>query len=151
LLGLAVLLHLANLLLRATAWRAILRAAVPGHRVPWRGVTGAYLAGAGMNGVLPARGGDVAKVVLVNRSVPGASCAVGASALLVVLRAGGATPAAVLSFRVGTQLVMTTVNVLVGGISIGLPLGTMPWRVRLSVPIEPEPVPIPLPVATSGE
>jgi hypothetical protein len=68
-----------------------------------------------------------------------------------VLLAGVATPAAVLSFSVGTQLVMTTVNVLVGGISIGLLLRTMPWRVRLSVPIEPEPVPIPLPVTTSGE
>jgi uncharacterized membrane protein YbhN (UPF0104 family) len=276
LLGLAVLLHLSNLLLRATAWRAILMAAVPGHRVPWRGVTGAYLAGAGMNGLLPARGGDVAKVVLVNRAVPGASCAVVASgllvetlldavvggglltwaiwsgavptrlleirppggsgvvvviasalahklrqgvailetpraylrlvalpqafgwmfrvasmycflhafhvggglnhaalalvagsvtsvmpltpggvgtqqALLMVLLAGVATPAAVLSFSVGTQLVMTTVNVLVGGICVGLLLRTMPWRVRLRVPIEPEPVPIPLPITTSGE
>ncbi|MDX6494480.1 MAG: glycosyltransferase AglD [Gaiellales bacterium] len=294
LLGLAVLLHLTNLLLRATAWREILKAAVPGHLVPWKGVTGAYLAGAGMNGVLPARGGDVAKVVLVNRSVPGASCAVVASgllvetlldavvggalltwaiwsgavptrllefrppggsgvvvviasvligavviaagrarghaarlahrlrqgvailespraylrlvvlpqalgwmcrvasmycflhafhvggglnhaalalvagsvtsvmpltpgglgtqqALLMVLLAGVATPATVLSFSVGTQLVMTTVNVLVGGVCMGLLLRMMPWRVRLSVPTEPEPVPIPLPVSTSGE
>ena len=75
--------NLTNLLLRATAWRAILKAAVPGHRVRWRSVTGAYLAGAGLNGVLPARGGDGAKVVLVNRSIPGASCAVVTSGLLV--------------------------------------------------------------------
>jgi uncharacterized membrane protein YbhN (UPF0104 family) len=72
-------------------------------------------------------------------------------ALLMVLLAGVATPATVLSFSVGTQLVMTTVNVLVGGVCMGMLLRTMPWRVRLSVPIEPEPVPIPLPVSTSGE
>src|SRR5262249_24511332 len=59
-------------------------------------------------------------------------------ALLMVLLAGVATPAAVLSFSVGTQLVMTTVNVVVGGVCVGLLLRTMPWRVRLSVPIEPE-------------
>jgi uncharacterized membrane protein YbhN (UPF0104 family) len=294
LLALAIVLHLSNLLLRATAWRAILMAAVPGHRVPWKGVTGAYLAGAGMNGVVPARGGDVVKVVLVNRSVPGASCAVIASgllvetlldavvgggllawaiwsgaaptrllefrppggsggvvviasvligavviaagrargpaarlahklrqgvailespraylrlvalpqtlgwvcrvtsmycflhafhiggglnhaalalvagsvtsvmpltpggvgtqqALLVVLLAGVATPSMLLSFSVGTQLVMTAVNVLVGGVCVGLLLRTMPWRVRLSLPVEPEPIPIPVPVSTSGE
>ena len=294
LLGLAVALHVANLLLRATAWRAILVAAVPGHRVSWRSVTGAYVAGAGTNGVVPARGGDVVKVILANRAVPGASCAVVASgllvetmldgvvggallgwavwsgavpsrlltvqppggdgvivliasvligaiviaagrargaagrlahrlrqgvailespqvylrrvafpqtvgwlfrvgsmycflhafhvpgglgqaalalvagsitslvpltpggagtqqALLVVLLAGVATPATVLSFSIGTQLVMTGVNVLAGGVCVGLMLRTMPWRVRLSLPSEPEPVPIPLPSTTSGE
>jgi uncharacterized membrane protein YbhN (UPF0104 family) len=72
-------------------------------------------------------------------------------ALLMVLLAGVATPATVLSFSVGTQLVMTTVNVLVGGVCMGLLLRMMPWRVRLRVPIEPEPVPIPLPVSTGGE
>ena len=294
LLGVAIALHFANLLLRATAWRAILAAAVPSHRVPWRGVTGAYLAGAGMNCILPARGGDVVKVVLANRAVPGASCPVVAAgllvetlldvvvggalvtwavwsgavparlldvrppggsgvvlviaatligaaviaagrargpaarllhklrqgvsilesprrylrvvvlpqslgwlcrvgsmycflhafhvggglnhaalalvagsvtsvlpltpggvgtqqALLLVLLAGVATPSTVLSFSVGTQLVMTSVNVLVGGVCVGLLLRTMPWRVRLTMPMDTEPVPIPLPVSTSGE
>jgi uncharacterized membrane protein YbhN (UPF0104 family) len=72
-------------------------------------------------------------------------------ALLMVLLAGVAAPSMVLSFSVGTQLVMTTVNVLVGGLCAGLLLRTMPWRVRLPAPIEPEPAPIPLPVSTSGE
>jgi uncharacterized membrane protein YbhN (UPF0104 family) len=72
-------------------------------------------------------------------------------ALLMVLLAGVATPATVLSFSVGTQLVMTTVNVLVGGACMGMMLRTLPWRIRLSVPAEPEPVPVPLPAATSGE
>jgi uncharacterized membrane protein YbhN (UPF0104 family) len=294
LLCLGVILHLTNLALRATAWRAILRAAVPGQCVRWWGVAGAYMAGAGMNGILPARGGDVVKVVLARRTVPGATCAVVASgllvetlldgvvggsllvwalwtdavparllhlrppggpgvvvvivatlvgaliiaagrsrgpaarlahrlrqgvailesphdylrlvalpqtvgwifrvasmycflhafhvpgglnqaalalvaasvtsvmpltpggvgtqqALLMVLLAGVAAPATVLSFSVGTQLVMTTVNVLVGGICVGLMLRTLPWRIRLSAHIEPEPIAIPVPVVTSGD
>jgi uncharacterized membrane protein YbhN (UPF0104 family) len=66
----ALLLHFANLVLRATAWRNILQAAHPQERIRWRTVTGAYLAGVGINSILPARGGDVMKVYLVHRSVP---------------------------------------------------------------------------------
>ena len=62
--------HLANLLLRATAWRNILIAARPSERFRWRTVTGAYLAGVGVNAIVPARGGDVVKIYLVHRSVP---------------------------------------------------------------------------------
>jgi uncharacterized protein (TIRG00374 family) len=66
----ALVLHFANLLLRATAWRNILAAAHPQERIRWRTVAGAYLAGVGLNSVLPARGGDVMKVYLVHRTVP---------------------------------------------------------------------------------
>ena len=67
---LGLLLHVANLLLRATAWRNILAAAHPQHRFRWRTVSGAYLAGVGLNSVLPARGGDVMKIYLVHRRAP---------------------------------------------------------------------------------
>ncbi|HZI36077.1 MAG TPA: lysylphosphatidylglycerol synthase domain-containing protein, partial [Gaiellales bacterium] len=83
LLVVAVALHVAGLLLRATAWWSVLSAAVPSRRAPWRGVTGAYLAGTGVNNVIPARGGDVARVVLATRTVPGACCPTIASSLLV--------------------------------------------------------------------
>ena len=83
LLVVAVGLHVAGLLLRATAWWSVLSAAVPSRRAPWRGVTGAYLAGTGVNNVIPARGGDVARVVLATRAVPGACCPTIASSLLV--------------------------------------------------------------------
>src|SRR6185312_7114975 len=66
----AIGFQVGNLVLRATAWRNILIAALPGRRVRWRTVTGAYLAGAGVNAVVPARGGDVMKLFLVHRSVP---------------------------------------------------------------------------------
>jgi uncharacterized membrane protein YbhN (UPF0104 family) len=67
---LGLLLHVTNLLLRATAWRNILAAAHPQHRIRWRTVAGAYFSGVGLNSVLPARGGDVMKVYLVHRTVP---------------------------------------------------------------------------------
>jgi uncharacterized membrane protein YbhN (UPF0104 family) len=285
LLALAIALQVCNLLLRATAWRAVLAAAVPSQRVSWRHVTGAYMAGTGINGVVPARGGDVARVVLACRTVPGSCCSLVASgllvetlldgliggmlvgwavwsgavplqqlerrppggagmvvvalsaivgagliaagrarprlrrivrdmrrglavlatprtylravaapqlaawsarmaamycflhafhihaglgqtalvlvagsvstllpltpggigtqqALLVVALAGVATPAAVVSFSLGTQLVMTVVNVAVGGTCMGLLLGTLPWRGAAAVSAEPEPVPV---------
>ncbi len=69
-LMIALALHLTNLLLRATAWRNILAAAHPQHRMRWRTVTGAYLSGVGLNNLVPARGGDVMKVFLVHRTVP---------------------------------------------------------------------------------
>jgi len=84
LLLVAVALHLANQLLRATAWRAALSAALPHHRISRAPVTAAYLAGAGINAVVPARGGDVARVVLVSRrAAPGCCCVTVASTLLV--------------------------------------------------------------------
>ena len=67
---LGVLFTVANLLLRASAWRNILIAARPDERFRWRTVTGAYLAGVGVNAIVPARGGDLVKLYLVHRSVP---------------------------------------------------------------------------------
>lgn len=56
-------------LCRGHAWSNALRAAYPGDAVSERGVLGAFLVGAGMNGLLPARGGDALKIVLAKRSV----------------------------------------------------------------------------------
>jgi hypothetical protein len=61
--------HLARLLARVPAWRNILRASYPELVIPRRTVTGAYLAGVGVNSVLPARGGDVLKLYLVKHRV----------------------------------------------------------------------------------
>ena len=68
-------------------------------------------------------------------------------ALLVVLLAPVASPAAAISFSLGSQLVMTTVNVVLGGTCMGVMLGTMPWRARIGLADhEPTPVPVPIPV-----
>src|SRR5436190_4679350 len=68
-LAFALLLSLALQLCRAHAWANALRAAYPRDAVSEVGVAGAFLVGAGMNGILPARGGDALKIVLAKRSV----------------------------------------------------------------------------------
>jgi uncharacterized membrane protein YbhN (UPF0104 family) len=55
---------------RSRAWFNTLRAAYPRERFRWRRILGAYLAGVGVNSVLPARGGDVVKIYLAKHSVP---------------------------------------------------------------------------------
>ncbi len=68
-LAAALVLSLGLQLCRGHAWANALRAAYPGDRVSERGVVGAFLVGAGLNGILPARGGDAVKIVLAKRSV----------------------------------------------------------------------------------
>jgi uncharacterized membrane protein YbhN (UPF0104 family) len=68
-LAVALVLSLAMQLCRAHAWANALRAAYPGGRVGEVGVVGAFLVGVGLNGILPARGGDAVKIVLAKRSV----------------------------------------------------------------------------------
>jgi glycosyltransferase 2 family protein len=74
-LGIALLLHVLRLLTRVVAWRSILKAAYPQARVPLTGVLGGYLAGVGVNSVVPARGGDLVKLVIVKHRIEGSSYA----------------------------------------------------------------------------
>lgn len=67
--GLAVACHLAKMAVRTRAWRNILAAAHPSSRVLWRGIFGAYAAGAAANAIVPARGGDALKLYLAKRQV----------------------------------------------------------------------------------
>lgn len=82
-LGIALALHLLRLTVRTFAWRNILRAAFPGERIPRRTVFGAYVAGVGVNSILPARGGDLLKALLVKRRVPGSNFPTIAATLIV--------------------------------------------------------------------
>jgi uncharacterized membrane protein YbhN (UPF0104 family) len=61
--------YLAHLLARSRAWQNVLRAAYPDRKVPYRGITAAYLVGAGLNSVVPARVGDAVKIFLAKRSI----------------------------------------------------------------------------------
>jgi len=56
-------------LARTRAWQNVLRAAYPRTEVPFRGLAGAYLAGAGINAVIPARLGDATKIFLAHGQV----------------------------------------------------------------------------------
>jgi uncharacterized membrane protein YbhN (UPF0104 family) len=72
-LAAALALSLGLQLCRARAWTNALHAAYPDGAVSDRGVIGAFLVGAGLNGILPARGGDALKIVLAKRSVAGSN------------------------------------------------------------------------------
>jgi uncharacterized membrane protein YbhN (UPF0104 family) len=69
-LGYAIACHVVKLLFRAWAWRAIINAAYPEGRLKFRSAFGAYVAGVGVNSVVPARGGDVVKLYLVKQRIP---------------------------------------------------------------------------------
>jgi uncharacterized membrane protein YbhN (UPF0104 family) len=71
LLGIALGLAFAKLVLRAVAWQTILRASYPDARPAFRSVLGAYLAGVAVNSVIPARSGDLVKLYLIRRRIPG--------------------------------------------------------------------------------
>jgi glycosyltransferase 2 family protein len=79
----ALLCLLAMQLARAWAWRNVLRAAYPGQRIPFLPLSAAYLAGAGINAIVPAHAGDVTKVFLVKRQIPGSSYPAVTSSFLV--------------------------------------------------------------------
>jgi|SRR5919204_2880632 uncharacterized membrane protein YbhN (UPF0104 family) len=81
-LAIALGLHLAKVLLRTVAWRNILRASYPEQRVPWAPVAGAYVAGVGVNSIVPGRGGDLVKLYLVHRRLQGVKYTTLASTLV---------------------------------------------------------------------
>lgn len=72
-LGVALACHVAKMAVRARSWQNIVAASYPESGVRWRGVFGAYVAGVGVNAVLPARGGDLLKLYLVRHRVAGAT------------------------------------------------------------------------------
>jgi uncharacterized membrane protein YbhN (UPF0104 family) len=72
-IGLAVAGHIGKLIVVSRAWRNIVKAAYPRSRVRWPQMFGAYVAGTGVNAVIPARGGDAVKLYLAKRRVDGAT------------------------------------------------------------------------------
>jgi uncharacterized membrane protein YbhN (UPF0104 family) len=78
-----VLLHGLFLSLQSRAWFNVLRAAYPAERFRWRNLWAAYLVGMGINSVVPARPGALAKLFLARQSVPNSSYPAIASSVLV--------------------------------------------------------------------
>jgi hypothetical protein len=69
--GLGILLYLVAQAVRTRGWHTILLAAYPdADGLRPRHTMAAYLAGAGLNGIIPARGGDVVKLWLLHRRIP---------------------------------------------------------------------------------
>jgi uncharacterized membrane protein YbhN (UPF0104 family) len=80
----AILAHLAKLGCTSIAWRNILAAAYPDRTVPRRPIVGAYLAGVGINAIVPVRAGDAVRVVLAHRAIPDSSYTTVVSSTLVL-------------------------------------------------------------------
>jgi uncharacterized membrane protein YbhN (UPF0104 family) len=66
---LAVLAHVAKLACTSMAWRNVLAAAYPDRAVRWVSIFGAYLAGVGVNAIVPVRAGDAVRIVLAHRAI----------------------------------------------------------------------------------
>lgn len=81
--AIALLFLLCMQLARAWAWRNVLRAAYPDKRIPFLPLAAGYLAGAGINAIVPAHAGDVTKVFLVKRQIPDSSYPAVTSSFLV--------------------------------------------------------------------
>lgn len=70
---LGVVLYLLAQAVRTRGWHTILRTAYPDATdLKARHTMAAYLAGAGLNGIIPARGGDIVKLWLLHRRIPAA-------------------------------------------------------------------------------
>jgi uncharacterized membrane protein YbhN (UPF0104 family) len=69
----AVACQICKLLVASRAWRNIVKAAYRSVRVPYFQLFGAYVAGTGVNALLPARGGDVVKLFIAKRCVAGST------------------------------------------------------------------------------
>lgn len=109
LLALAALLHVSNHVLRSFAWRSVLVAAYPERRVSMTGVTAAYASGVALNAMLPARGGDAAKLAIARAEIRGSTLMtigatmtvllpfdlIAAAAVILLLTVAGSTPVAV--------------------------------------------------------
>ncbi len=138
-LAVALGLQILILVFRSLAWRNVLVAAYPETRVPIFGLGCSYAAGVAMNGFVPARGGELAKVGLARTQIPGSTVpTIGASLsiatifdailgtiLVVVLWALGALPTLPTpSLAVGpVPLVLGALGVFVlggGGALLGL-------------------------------
>jgi uncharacterized membrane protein YbhN (UPF0104 family) len=72
-LGIALACHVIKLVFRSRAWQNILRASFPDTKLKLRSAFGAYVAGVGVNSIVPARGGDVVKLYLVRHRMPEAN------------------------------------------------------------------------------
>ena len=84
-LALAVVAHLLKTMCTSRAWRNTIAASYPEEPVRVAaGSTPSYLAGVGVNAIIPARGGDAVRLFLAHRAVPGSTYVTLGSTLLVL-------------------------------------------------------------------
>lgn len=85
-LGIGVACHVTKLLAVSRAWRNAVAAAYPDRRVSWPRLFGAYVAGTGVNSILPARSGEAVKLYIAKHRVDGSTYpTLGATVVLLTL------------------------------------------------------------------
>jgi uncharacterized membrane protein YbhN (UPF0104 family) len=72
-LAIGIVCQVCKLIAVSRAWRNIVKAAYPEQEVPWLTMFGAYVAGTGVNAIVPARGGDVVRLFLAKRRIDGST------------------------------------------------------------------------------
>jgi uncharacterized membrane protein YbhN (UPF0104 family) len=83
-LALAVGAHLLKIAATSRAWRNVIAAAYPHLPVSWPKILASYCAGIGVNAVVPVRAGDLVRLYLAHRAVPGSTYPTLASSMLVM-------------------------------------------------------------------
>jgi uncharacterized membrane protein YbhN (UPF0104 family) len=83
-LALAIAAHVLKTMCTSRAWRNTIAASYADEGVRWRPIYAAYLAGVGVNAIIPARAGDAVKLYMAHRAVPGATYTTLGSTLLVL-------------------------------------------------------------------
>jgi uncharacterized membrane protein YbhN (UPF0104 family) len=119
----AVGLHVANVVVRAHAWRNIVAAAYPAERVRKRKIFMAYAAGAGVNAVSPWRGGELLRLSLARRSVStstysGLASTVAAESVFNLFAAGGLLAWAIARGAVPVPRVGVPLELLLGAVLV---------------------------------
>jgi len=97
-LALGIGCHVLKTACTARAWRNVLAASYPAARVRWRSIWAAYLAGVGINAIVPARAGDVVRVVLAHRAIRGSSYTTIVSSTVVLVLVDSVLALALLGF-----------------------------------------------------
>jgi glycosyltransferase 2 family protein len=83
-LALAIAAHVLKTMCTSRAWRNTIAASYPDEEVRWRPIYASYLAGVGVNAIIPARAGDAVRLYLAHRAVPSSTYTTLVSTLLVL-------------------------------------------------------------------
>ena len=110
-LALAIATHVVKTMCTSRAWRNTLAAAYPDAKVRWRSIYAAYIAGVGVNSIVPVRGGDAVKLLMAHRAIPGSTYTTLASSLVVLTIVDSAVALSLFAWAL-TQDVLPSLDVL---------------------------------------
>lgn len=107
---LGVLAHVVRLACTSLAWRNVLAAAYPDKEIQRLRIFGAYLAGVGINALIPVRAGDAVRIVLVHRAIPDSTYTTLISSTFVLMMFDFTAASLVLAWAVLTQDALPSVG-----------------------------------------